>query len=691
MKNPLKYALIGIGSVFILGSVTLLALPYFINVDKYKPKIEELVAEKTGYPLSLGGDVNLSFFPWAGITFEDLSLGNPEGFNEKSFIKVKRFKTGLKLLPLLSGNVEISTFIVEEPEIILEKSKDGQWNWEGLTKKKGSPSDKKEVVQSAPKETTGESTATSLPIKSISVGEFSITDGKVLLVDNQMNTKRELSDFTLLLSDISFEKPIGITSSWLFDGKPFSINGTVGPVGKNPGSDPLAFGFDIGALDLIKTTITGRLENAMSSPSYDLKVTVASFSPKEAAKKLGVDFPVLTSDPSAITNLSIDSELKGSATSLAGSKTFITLDDSVIELTAKAQNFTQPDLDISININKMNLDRYLPPAPKEEATQDKQTQGVEVAAKEGVAVDAEPRKDGTTVQVTKEKIDYTPLRQLVLVLKANLKNISVHGGNIDAISLDVTGRDGIFTINSADLNLYEGSIATSGQVSFEKDAPEIHVKNETKGLQVGPLLRDFANKDILEGSAKIIADIQFSGDQPDVIKKSLDGKGSFMFEDGAIIGLDLAQLARQIKSGFTLEKQGERPKTDFAELVVPFTLTKGLFNTEGTVLKSPFIRVVANGNANLVTETINMKVKPKVIGSMKGQGDSEDRSGIAIPIIVTGTFQKPEFSPDLEGMIKDEIPDAQEIQKIIETGEVPEDTKSTIEEGQKLFKSLFGN
>lgn len=691
MKKPLKYALIGIGAVLMLGCIALFALPFFINVDKYKPEIEKLVTEQTGYPLSLGGDVSLSFFPWAGIAFEDLALGNPEGFTQGSFIKIKRFKTGLKLLPLLGGNVEVSTFIVEEPEIILERSKDGRWNWEGFTNKTKGVSGNEEVVQPTPKETTDEPTGTALPIKSIAVGEFSITDGKVLLVDNQMNSKRELSDFSLLLTDISFDKPIGITSSWFFDGKPFSINGELGPVGKKPGSAPLTFGFDIAALDLIKTTITGKLENAISAPIYDIKVTVASFNPKEASEVLGIDFPVLTSDSSAITNFSVDSELQGSATTLTGSKTVITLDDSVIQIVAKANNFTQPDLDISLDINQMNIDRYLPPITKEEATGKNQNKEIEIAGKSGTSVDGEAPKNSAATPATKEKIDYTPLRQLTLALKINLKNISVHGGNIDAINLDITGRDGIFTINSLNLNLYDGSIATSGQVSFKKDAPEVQVKNETIGLQVGPLLRDFAQKDILEGSAKIVADIQFSGDQPDAIKKSLDGKGSFVFEDGAIIGLDLAQLARQIKSGFTLDQQGERPKTDFAELLVPFTLTKGLFNTEGTLLKSPFLRVSANGNANIVNETINMKVKPKVVGSMKGQGDSEDRSGVAIPIIVSGTFQKPEFSPDLEGLIKDEIPDAQEIQKIIETGEVPEDTQNTIKEGQKLFKNLFGN
>ncbi|MDP2646586.1 MAG: AsmA-like C-terminal region-containing protein, partial [Desulfobacterales bacterium] len=95
-----------------------------------------------------------------------------------------------------------------------------------------------------------------------------------------------------------------------------------------------------------------------------------------------------------------------------------------------------------------------------------------------------------------------------------------------------------------------------------------------------------------------------------------------------------------------------RPRTEFAELHAPFTITGGLLKTSDTRLLSPLLRVQAAGKADLVKEDIDLRVEPKLVSSLKGQGDTMDRSGVLIPVLVTGTFSSPKFRPDLQGMLK---------------------------------------
>ena len=80
-------------------------------------------------------------------------------------------------------------------------------------------------------------------------------------------------------------------------------------------------------------------------------------------------------------------------------------------------------------------------------------------------------------------------------------------------------------------------------------------------------------------------------------------------------------------------------------------------------------RVVVGGKADLVNEILDFRVEPKFVATIKGQGDTEDRSGIMVPVLVTGSFSSPKFRPDLEGMVKDQlkngIPDASELEKVI--------------------------
>ena len=69
--------------------------------------------------------------------------------------------------------------------------------------------------------------------------------------------------------------------------------------------------------------------------------------------------------------------------------------------------------------------------------------------------------------------------------------------------------------------------------------------------------------------------LQFSGEVPEQIKKTLNGTGDLSFADGAIKGIDLAGMARNAKAAFGLaEKGAQRPRTDFSELNVPFTFKK---------------------------------------------------------------------------------------------------------------------
>ena len=235
MSKPVKYFLIAAASLGILAVVAVVAITTFVDVESYKPKIEQLVTEKTGYPLTLGGKISLSLFPWVGLSFTDLKLDNPKGFVSKTFVSVDGFQARLKLLPLLSRKVEISKFVINRPEIFLEKSPKGIWNWQKLT----------EVSQPTKAPTSGDSKKQPSPegkeqggfaLQSLVVGEFSITDGRIQLNDLQNKIKREVSDFSLQLEDVSLDKPIKLTLGAMLDGKALNLKGSVGPVGSDPGA-----------------------------------------------------------------------------------------------------------------------------------------------------------------------------------------------------------------------------------------------------------------------------------------------------------------------------------------------------------------------------------------------------------------------------------------------------------------------
>jgi AsmA protein len=409
-------------------------------------------------------------------------------------------------------------------------------------------------------------------------------------------------------------------------------------------------------------------------------------------------FPVASADPKALEKVSMQANVAGDTKQVVLSDVLLLLDDSSITLDLTAKDFTKPDLAFNLVVDAIDLDRYLPPAGAENkpaagqsTTKPGGKPGPEQTAGAGTSSTG---KTATSQTAASTAIDYEPLRKLVLKGTMKVGKMKVHGGTLSNLALDMAGRNGIFTINSFGTELYEGNIAATGNLNVQKNVPVTAVDLVLQNIQVGPLLKDFAKKDIIEGLLKAEIGVNMKGDNADHIKQSLNGKGDLVFQDGALIGLDIAQMARNIKSGFTLEQQGERPKTDFAELHAPFTINNGLVNTSGTTMRSPLIRVTAIGNANLVNEALDMKVKPTLVGTLKGQGDEKQRSGLTVPVLVGGTFDKPKFTADLESLVKERMPTEEELGEIIKSGKIPTERKEQfekeVEEAKGLLKGLFG-
>ena len=620
MKRALKWLGICFGVFILVIIAALLIIPRFIDLKEYTPVLESKVTEYTGRPFSIGSDLELSLFPWAGFSLSDLNMGNTKGFAEKEFVAVKSFDVKVKLLPLLSKDIQIKRFVVNEPSIVLVKNKDGSVNWA-------------QPKTAKPKEETKESPAgdLGLPIKALTVGNFSIKNGSALWIDHSTGTRKKVTDINVALTDVSLDKPVQMALSALLDNKAVAVNGTVGPVGKSIGQQPIPIDITVDALKELKMTLKGKVENALADPSVVLAVAMSEFSPRQLMDALGMAFPVKTADPNALSKVSLNADVNASARAVSVSKGNMGLDDSKLAFSLKASDFSRPNIGFEMNLDQIDLDRYLPPPSEQPAASDK----------------------GGGASSPAAKPDFKPLRKLIMDGTVKIGNLTVKKAKISSVLLKIMARDGVINLDPIKMALYDGSFDGKTTVNVKTDTPATNLSVNVQGVQVNPLMKDVMAKDILEGTTKAQLNLSMAGADAAAIKRTLNGKGQLTFNDGAIKGFDLAAMARNTKAAFGLEKKtDQRPKTDFAELSVPFTLTNGLFNTPMSALKSPLIRLEAKGDAHLVDETLDFRVDPKVVASLKGQGDEQQRSGLLVPVIVSGTFSAPQFKPDMEALAK---------------------------------------
>ena len=664
MKRFLKWSAIIIGCLVVVIIAALVLIPMFVDVTKYKPLLESKVTEATGRPFSVGDDLSLSLFPWAGISFSNLRLGNPDGFAEKDFVKVKSFEVRVKLLPLISKDIQIKRFVINEPQIVLVKNEKGSENWaQPKPAAEAAPGEK-----SPPAETTPGGLG--IPISALTAENVSITNGTARWIDHTTDTRKEITEIGLTLTDVSLDRPVKLSFSAQLDKKPLSLEGVVGPVGTGLKEGKIELDLTLKALEQLVLRLKGNIDNILMNPGVDLDLDIAEFSPRKLMSELGQEFPLATTDPAALSRVALKAHVKADAKKASLTNGNLELDQSKLTFSAAAAEFSKPNLKFDLDLDQINLDRYMPPKSDQ-------------PSKEKPSESAEP---------VKKKTDYDPLRRLILDGALKIAKLTVNKAKVEDVVLQIRAKNGIFNLDPLKLKMYQGNAAGKAVLDVAKDTPRSNINLTLNNIQVGPLLQDVLEKDFLVGATNADINMAMVGDDPEKIKKTLNGKGELRFNDGAIVGIDLSAMARNVGAAFGLAKKGEkRPRTDFTELLVPFTIKNGVANTPQSSIKSPFIRITAVGTADLVKETLDFRVDPQAVATIKGQGDDAKRSGIMVPVLVSGTFSEPKFRPDLSAATKQriekEIFESKEVQKVLEK----EELKPLEKKAKGMLKGILGN
>lgn len=620
MKRALLWTLAVAAAAGILLVAAVLIATRVIDPNDYKPHLEKLVAEKTGRTLRVGGDVRLSLFPWVGVSFADLSLGNPSGFPDPGFLQVKAFEVRLKLWPLLFRQVEVGRLVIDEPRIALVTLADGRVNW-----KFGA---KREAPAGSPP-----ATQTELPIRSLAAEEIRIRNGTVLLVDRRAKTERTVRRLDLALLEVAAERPLRLTLSAEWEGRPVTLEGRLGPIGDFSRPHALPLELRATAFGRLEAALRGTIEEPLTAPRAALALEVKEFSLRGLLSDLGLGAPA-TQDPRVLEKASLRVELKADASSVALSGSRLLVDDTRAEFEARLSEFAKPRIEARLNADAIDLDRYLPPKP---------------AAAPSASAGAGPSSAGPPP-------DLTALRRLLLDATVEIGRLTAAKARLESLRARIRAREGILTVDPFSFAGYEGKVSGKAVANVTGEVPRIESRLEVSGLRMLPLLKDTAGKDFLEGTAQAEATLAMQGTDAERLKGSLSGSGRLRVEDGAIVGVDIADIVRSAKAFLAGEAaSGPKPRTDFAELTVPFTLENGLFQTTQAEMKSPLLRLQAAGKADLVRERLDFRVEPKIVATLKGQGDQKERAGVAVPILVSGTFDNPQFRPDLKSLVGDEV------------------------------------
>ncbi len=249
-------------------------------------------------------------------------------------------------------------------------------------------------------------------------------------------------------------------------------------------------------------------------------------------------------------------------------------------------------------------------------------------------------------------IDLSGLKAVDADIALSAGALLVQNIKIGASALNLNLSNGLLTVALNKLALYDGAGSGTLTLNGRGSVPQVEAAFKIAGVAAQPLLRDAAGFERLSGKSAISFAVSGSGRSQREIIGTLGGKGDIKFTNGAIKGVNLAQLMRTVFTApATGWQTGGSQDTDFSEMGGTFTISKGILTNNDLKLLSPLIRVAGSGTVDLPNQSVNYRVEPKLAATLEGQGGGEAK-GIEVPVIVEGPWANPRFRPDLASMLK---------------------------------------
>lgn len=260
----MKRALQIVGIVIAVLIVIVLVLPFVINVNDFRPRIETELTDALGRKVTVG---NLSLSLWSGsLAADNIAIADDPSFSNSPFIKAQTLDVGVEMLPLIfSKTLHITDITLSQPQVDLLRDRSGKWNFStlgtaspakqtgatppssagqtpaeppnkaGRTGKptpNGQPSAKEnENATANPAETQNPKSESSIE-QNLTVGKLSIKDGQVSMADTASRAKPHVyRNVDVTVKNFSYTSQFPFTLSADLPGSGNAkLDGNAGPI-----------------------------------------------------------------------------------------------------------------------------------------------------------------------------------------------------------------------------------------------------------------------------------------------------------------------------------------------------------------------------------------------------------------------------------------------------------------------------
>jgi AsmA protein len=254
-------------------------------------------------------------------------------------------------------------------------------------------------------------------------------------------------------------------------------------------------------------------------------------------------------------------------------------------------------------------------------------------------------------------IDLNGLNYVDAQVRISAAELDIGDARLAPAAIDATLAGGVLKANFPNLRAYGGLIR--GQIAIDASSgnPAYALACDLVGVRALPLLQSAADFDKLDGKMQAKISTRSQGNSPRAIMSNLSGTVFVNFQDGAIRGLNVAQMIRSLTAS-TLSgwQEGKEQTTDLSQLSASFRIDKGQATSSDFNLVGPLVKMTGAGTIDLGAKTLAFRVEPKLVMTTEGQGRAADPVGLGIPVVIEGPWAEPRIYPEMAGILDN--PDA---------------------------------
>ena len=348
-------------------------------------------------------------------------------------------------------------------------------------------------------------------------------------------------------------------------------------------------------------------------------------------------------DKDVLKTSRFSSHFNGSTHGVALHNINFTLDDSHFTGDVSLVNFSDPHYMFDIDLDQINIDRYLPESSDSSSVSNPAKNAHENAAA-GLAI----------------MVPLPLFKNMFANGMFRIGNLQANGAKLADIVVDIKSNDKTVVIKPR-ANLYDGKTDGTITLSSKGDVSTLRIQNHLQDVNFGPLLKDVQVSDKIAGKGTATTDITFTENNG---QQTNTGTIVVAVVDGAFKDFDIKKILDDAQDNIDSfrgkeikQETANVSETSFAQMNATLFLNDNVITNNDLNIKAPAFRISGEGNVDLVSQALEYATSVTVVNTNEGQGgkNRSDLKGLIIPVRFYGDLSKPQYQIDFRALLNENV------------------------------------